>query len=65
MIRLEEERGLLSTYDHGEMLDTLDNSPLLLDPGIYSYGSNRCRVGFNGDVDIDILSNVKLGSITA
>ncbi|CDM33279.1 transcriptional regulator family: Fungal Specific TF [Penicillium roqueforti] len=65
VIRLEEERGLLSTYDHGEMLDTLDNSPLPLDPGVCSHGPDGCRVGFDGDVDIDMLGNVKLGGVAA
>lgn len=65
MIQLVEKRILLSIYAYSKISDTLDSSQLPFNSSFYSKRPNRDSIGLNEDFDIDMLSNVKLDSITA
>ncbi|KAJ5791330.1 transcriptional regulator family: Fungal Specific TF [Penicillium psychrosexuale] len=68
VMRLEEERGLLSIYGQGEISYTADDSQLPMDGD--SKGSKGVRpdgdgAGPDADVDIDEFGNMKLDAATA
>ncbi|CAI7635289.1 unnamed protein product [Penicillium bialowiezense] len=65
VMRLEEERGLISIYGQGEISYTADDSQLPTDGGFDGARPDGDGAGLDADVDIDKFGNLKLDVGTA
>ncbi|KAJ6125789.1 hypothetical protein N7471_010282 [Penicillium samsonianum] len=65
VMRLEEERGLISIYGQGEISYTADDSQLPTNGDPKGAQPNGNCVGPDADVDIDESGNLKLDAVTA
>ncbi|OQD71222.1 hypothetical protein PENPOL_c001G07584 [Penicillium polonicum] len=65
VMRLEEERGLISIYGQGEISYTADDSQLPMNGGDTKARPDGDGAGPDADVDIDEAGNLKLDATTA
>ncbi|KAJ5964697.1 uncharacterized protein N7479_004573 [Penicillium vulpinum] len=65
VMRLEEERGLISIYGQGEISFTADDSELPMDSGSKNARPDGDGAGPDADVDIDEFGHLKLDAVTA
>ncbi|KAJ6019795.1 hypothetical protein N7499_003107 [Penicillium canescens] len=65
VMRLEEERGLISIYDQGEIAYTADGSQLPRYGGFDGVRLDGGGAGLDSDVDVDKFGNLKLDAATA
>ncbi|KAJ5542974.1 hypothetical protein N7461_008977 [Penicillium sp. DV-2018c] len=65
VMRLEEERGLISIYGQGEISFTADDSELPMEPDLDGARPDGDGAGLDSDVDIDKFGNVNLDAATA
>ncbi|KAJ5264968.1 hypothetical protein N7505_007761 [Penicillium chrysogenum] len=65
VMRLEEERGLISIYGQGEISYTADNSQLPMECGSKGAQPNGNSAGPDANVDIDEFGNLDLDATTA
>ncbi|KAJ5143167.1 uncharacterized protein N7515_001954 [Penicillium bovifimosum] len=65
VMRLEEERGLISIYGQGEISFTADDSELPVEPNLDGARPDGDGAGLNSDVDIDKFGNLNLDAATA
>ncbi|KGO65745.1 hypothetical protein PEX1_083360 [Penicillium expansum] len=65
VMRLEEERGLISIYGQGEISYTADDSQLPMDGDSKGGRPDGDGAGPDADVDIDVAGNLRLDATTA
>ncbi|KAJ6027401.1 hypothetical protein N7460_012218 [Penicillium canescens] len=65
VMRLEEERGLISIYDQGEIAYTADGSRLPRYGGFDGVRPDEDGAGPDSDIDVDKFGNLRLDAATA